>query len=55
MHVFHDLLTYVHGLCIMQNTYVRVLCREQGVYTSVNFQKMKSLDIQLGKGKLVGT
>jgi hypothetical protein len=54
--VVHDQPAYVRGLYIMQTMYVRVLYREQGAYTSVNFQKKKkNLDRQLGKGKLVGT
>jgi hypothetical protein len=49
MLVVHGHHAYVHGLCIMKNVYVHVLYREEGVYTSVNFQKEKGLDIQMGR------
>jgi hypothetical protein len=39
--VVHDQPAYVRGLYIMQTTYVCMLYREQGAYTSVNFQKKK--------------
>jgi hypothetical protein len=52
----HGQPEYVRRLYIIQTMYVRVLYREHGAYTSVNFQKKrKSLGRKNGKGKLLGT
>ena len=40
-HVVHSQLVYVRGMYIMLTTYVHVLYREYGMYTSIHFQKKK--------------